>query len=107
MFNIAGQSLRFYCENCETGICSSCTDIEHRDHITIRMSEAVEKEKAELQDLIEKSQNQVSTGLFKVRRKKLLFLTTLKSRSHWNCVPYTSDLTIFYDGTDFVITALN
>ncbi len=54
-----GQSLRFYCEDCETAICSSCTDIEHRDHYTKRMAEAVEDEKKELRSLVDQAYTQV------------------------------------------------
>ena len=56
---ISGQSLRFYCEDCETGICSSCTDIEHREHATVRMSDAVDAEKEELKKLVERARTQV------------------------------------------------
>lgn len=57
--NHLGQTLRFYCEDCETAICSSCTDIEHREHNTIRMSEAVDQEKVELRALVDKAHTQV------------------------------------------------
>ena len=46
--NHFGQSLRFYCDDCETAICVICNDIGHRDHSTRKMSEAVESEKNEL-----------------------------------------------------------
>ena len=58
-FGISGQSLRFYCEDCETGICSSCTDIEHREHATVRMSDAVDAEKEEPRKLVERARTQV------------------------------------------------
>jgi hypothetical protein len=74
----SGQSLRFYCENCETGICASCTDIEHRDHSTVNMSEAVQTEKELLKELIEKAQTQVSAcfGSFP-ENANLLFMANL------------------------------
>ncbi|RXG68298.1 Tripartite motif-containing protein 2 [Armadillidium vulgare] len=50
----AGQTLRFYCRNCETAVCSSCTDIEHRDHTTMRLNDAVDNQKLDLQRLIDK-----------------------------------------------------
>ena len=56
---LSGQSLRFYCEDCETGICASCADIEHREHATVRMSDAVDAEKEELRKLVEKARTQV------------------------------------------------
>jgi len=40
-----GQQLRFYCLHCETAVCSSCTDIEHRDHQTVGLDIAMKKEK--------------------------------------------------------------
>ena len=30
ILSYSGQQLRFYCLHCETAVCSSCTDIEHR-----------------------------------------------------------------------------
>jgi len=51
--NHLGQTLKFYCEDCETAICASCTDIGHRDHFTKRMAEAVESEKVELRSLVD------------------------------------------------------
>ncbi|CAB4066675.1 TRIM2_3 [Lepeophtheirus salmonis] len=55
----SGQSLRFYCEDCDTAICSSCTDIKHREHYTMRVSEAVEVEKEELRSLVDKAYTRV------------------------------------------------
>ena len=59
MVSSSGQSLRFYCEDCETGICSSCTDIEHREHATVKMSDAVDAEKEDLRKLVERAKTQV------------------------------------------------
>ena len=61
--NHVGQSLKFYCEDCETAICASCTDIGHRDHFTKRMAEAVEQEKVELRALVDGAYIQVHTFL--------------------------------------------
>ncbi|XP_076046814.1 tripartite motif-containing protein 2-like isoform X2 [Oratosquilla oratoria] len=49
-----GQTLRFYCRDCETAICSSCTDIEHCTHTTLRLSDAMEEQKFAMQQLIER-----------------------------------------------------
>ena len=57
--NHLGQTLKFYCEDCETAICASCTDIGHRDHFTKRMAEAVESEKVELRSLVDGAYVQV------------------------------------------------
>ena len=57
--NHLGQTLKFYCEDCETAICASCTDIGHRDHFTKRMAEAVEQEKVELRALVDGAYVQV------------------------------------------------
>ena len=56
----SGQSLRFYCCDCETGICASCADIEHREHATLRMGEAVDAEKEQLRQLVDKARTQVT-----------------------------------------------
>lgn len=64
LFFDTGQTLRFYCRNCETAVCSSCTDIEHRDHTTMRLNDAVDNQKLDLQRLIDKVNVQVR---FKIR----------------------------------------
>ncbi|XP_054722216.1 tripartite motif-containing protein 2-like isoform X2 [Uloborus diversus] len=53
------QSLRFYCKECETAICVTCTDIEHAGHITARLTEAVKDEKNSLRDLLKKAYEHV------------------------------------------------
>ena len=54
-----GQTLRFYCQDCETAICSSCTDIEHCQHATLRLTEAVHEHRRLLQALVDKVTMQV------------------------------------------------
>ncbi|XP_035714345.1 tripartite motif-containing protein 2 isoform X2 [Folsomia candida] len=49
----AGQTLRFFCRDCDTAVCSSCTDIEHGRHSTIRVLDAVAEEKLRLQQLLD------------------------------------------------------
>lgn len=53
------QSLRFYCKECETAICVTCTDIEHAGHITARLTEAVKDEKTNLRELLKKAYDHV------------------------------------------------
>ncbi|XP_023215414.1 tripartite motif-containing protein 2-like isoform X1 [Centruroides sculpturatus] len=53
------QTLRFYCRDCETAICVTCTDIEHGGHVTTRLRDAVEDQKSSLKDLLEKAYSQV------------------------------------------------
>lgn len=48
-----GQTLRFFCRDCDTAICSSCTDIEHGRHTTVRAMDAVIEEKIRLQQLLD------------------------------------------------------
>ncbi|CAL4097070.1 unnamed protein product [Meganyctiphanes norvegica] len=49
-----GQTLRFYCRDCETAVCSSCTDIEHRTHNTLRLTEAVDEHRQAMHSLIDR-----------------------------------------------------
>lgn len=49
----SGQTLRFFCRDCDTAVCSSCTDIEHGRHSTIRVLDAVAEEKLRLQQLLD------------------------------------------------------
>ena len=56
--------MRFYCLDCETAICSSCTDIEHREHAQLKMAEAVDQEKADLRALIDKAYLQVGRVMY-------------------------------------------
>lgn len=55
------QSLRFYCKECETAICVTCTDIEHAGHMTARLTEAVKDEKCNLRELLKKAYDHVPT----------------------------------------------
>ncbi|CAL8081344.1 unnamed protein product [Orchesella dallaii] len=55
----AGQTLRFFCKDCDTAICSSCTDIEHGRHTTVRAMDAVLEEKIRLQELMDSVQSNV------------------------------------------------
>ena len=40
-----GQRLRLYCSDCDTAVCSSCSDIEHRDHPTLSLELAMKTER--------------------------------------------------------------
>jgi len=59
LFLFLGQTLRFYCRDCDTAVCSSCTDIEHGRHLTIRVLDAVLDEKVRLKELMETVQGKV------------------------------------------------
>nr|XP_053636706.1 tripartite motif-containing protein 3-like isoform X5 [Cherax quadricarinatus] len=49
-----GQTLRFYCRDCETAVCSSCTDIEHRAHNTLHLTDAVDEHRVAMHQLIDR-----------------------------------------------------
>ncbi|XP_042213078.1 tripartite motif-containing protein 2-like [Homarus americanus] len=49
-----GQTLRFYCRDCETAVCSSCTDIEHRAHTTLHLTDAVDEHRSAMHQLIDR-----------------------------------------------------
>ncbi|XP_022244408.1 tripartite motif-containing protein 2-like isoform X1 [Limulus polyphemus] len=53
------QTLRFYCRNCETAVCVTCTDIEHGGHCTVRLRDAIEDQKDSLKVLLRKAYSQV------------------------------------------------
>ncbi|XP_076344976.1 tripartite motif-containing protein 2-like isoform X2 [Tachypleus tridentatus] len=53
------QTLRFYCRNCETAVCVTCTDIEHCGHGTVRLRDAIEDERNALKVLLRKAYLQV------------------------------------------------
>ncbi|KAG1679573.1 Tripartite motif-containing protein 3 [Nymphon striatum] len=53
--NHSAQTLRFYCRECETAICTTCTDIEHNSHTTMRLQDAVKEQKTSLRMLLDKT----------------------------------------------------
>lgn len=48
------QTLRFYCGDCETAVCVTCTDIEHAGHRTTRLGDAMQDQKGLLNDLLDR-----------------------------------------------------
>lgn len=44
--------VRFYCESCETAICIICTFNDHKDHDVSQFSEAVQKYKGNIENLL-------------------------------------------------------
>ena len=60
---LAGQSLRFFCDDCDSAICSSCTDIEHREHQTGRLENAAVRSANILHQIVSLSESQVSLRL--------------------------------------------
>ena len=57
----AGQPFCYYCVECETAICSLCSDLSHWSHSIVRMSEAADKEKEHMDALVNGAKAQVST----------------------------------------------
>ena len=55
----SGQSLRFYCNDCDSAICSSCSDIEHGDHRTVRLENAAMEHHQVLHQIVQLSKAQV------------------------------------------------
>jgi len=47
------QRLRFYCHSCDTAVCSSCTDIEHREHGTVGLEAAMKTEKESMRTTLD------------------------------------------------------
>ena len=44
--------VRFYCESCETAICILCTFNDHKDHDVAQFSDAVQKYKGNIENLL-------------------------------------------------------
>ena len=59
--DVAGQRLRFYCVQCDTAVCSSCTDIEHREHTTDSLHQAMKTEGETMRTLVADIQDKVPT----------------------------------------------
>ncbi|GAB6023756.1 Tripartite motif-containing protein 2, variant 2 [Chamberlinius hualienensis] len=57
--NHTGQILDFYCRDCETAVCSICTELEHHEHLNLQLQEAIEEQKEELRELLDKVYSQV------------------------------------------------
>jgi len=55
----SGQSLRFYCNDCDSAICSSCSDIEHGDHRTVRLENAAMEHHQVLHQIVQLSKAQL------------------------------------------------
>jgi tripartite motif-containing protein 2/3 len=48
-----GKTFQFYCNSCETAICEKCTEMEHVDHVTVPLEDAMDDIKANLQTNLE------------------------------------------------------
>ena len=57
--DVAGQRLRFYCVQCDTAVCSSCTDIEHREHTTDSLQQAMKTERETMRTSVADIQEKV------------------------------------------------
>ena len=55
----AGQSLEFYCADCETAVCEDCTLCEHSTHRNLMLTEAIEEHRQTLQDLLQQAHTQI------------------------------------------------
>lgn len=58
LFVHEGQSLNFYCNDCDSAICTLCTDMEHREHKTVQLETAANEQSQVLQQILELSQAQ-------------------------------------------------
>ena len=61
LFFFPGHPFCYYCVECETAICSLCSDLSHWRHSIVRMSEAADKEKEHMDLLVNGAKAQVST----------------------------------------------
>lgn len=55
----SGETLTYYCQDCETAVCATCTDIEHSSHFTLHLQDAVQEHKDTLKELLDKAYAQV------------------------------------------------
>lgn len=53
--------VRFYCETCEEPVCILCTFNDHKDHDVAQFSDAVEKYKANIENLMMDCQANLAT----------------------------------------------
>ena len=54
-----GLSLEYYCSNCETAVCETCTSGEHSTHVTIALTDAILEHKETLNTLLERTKSQI------------------------------------------------
>lgn len=52
--------MRFYCESCEEPVCILCTFNDHKDHEIAQFSEAVEKYKSNIENLLKDCEGTLS-----------------------------------------------
>jgi len=53
------QPLEIYCGECETAVCLTCTDGEHRDHPTLLLSDAIREHREMMTELLQQAQDAV------------------------------------------------
>ena len=58
--NHNGLSLEFYCTNCETAICETCTTGEHSSHEAVALTDAIMEHKQTLNVWLDKTKGQIS-----------------------------------------------
>lgn len=76
------QTLRFYCADCETAVCVTCTDIEHAGHRTTRLGDAMQDQKGLLNDLLDRVEAKVSTvSVGHNSKRKIGFQSTANNKT--------------------------
>lgn len=54
-----GMTLRFFCQDCDTAVCITCTDIEHRMHDTTRLTDAMQHHTTAMHSLVDAVANKL------------------------------------------------
>ncbi|XP_070189848.1 serine-rich adhesin for platelets-like isoform X1 [Littorina saxatilis] len=88
------ETVRFYCEKCETCICVVCTFQEHKDHDVCSFNDGFAKHKVVLEGLLDKSKDRL-TGMasrLKVIEKYEKLSKELKERIRDLAISYTSQV---------------
>uniref|UniRef100_T1JNP3 RING-type domain-containing protein n=1 Tax=Strigamia maritima TaxID=126957 RepID=T1JNP3_STRMM len=99
--NHHGQTLRsniFYCQDCETAICCTCTDLEHQGHLTMHMEEAVDEQKETLQSLLNKAHAQVP-----VLKEAIDLVTDLETVLSNRCAEAENRINVCFDSLKDVL----
>ena len=89
-----GETVRFYCEMCETCICVVCTFQEHKDHDVCSFSDGFAKHKVTLESLLCRSKERLTAmaSRLKVIEKYERLNKELKERIRDLAISYTSQV---------------
>ncbi|KAF0300200.1 Tripartite motif-containing protein 2 [Amphibalanus amphitrite] len=90
--NHAGQTLRFFCRDCETAVCASCTDILHAQHSTCRLSETGAEQRQALLALRQRVSSQMD-----VERRRRALLSAAGGQLHQARLQAEQDLQAYCD----------